>query len=79
LNDFGDRSGSTKLLRLPCETRFAGSVTLMLDVLDAYDALELMLVSEDMKYKRDCDDTFFVVYTVSKHLFISRIPNVHLG
>jgi hypothetical protein len=51
----------------------------MLDVLDAYDALELMLVSEDMKYKRDCDDTFFVVYTVSKHLFISRIPNVHLG
>ena len=41
--------GSTKLIRLPCETRFAGNVILMTDVLEAWPALELMLTSEDLK------------------------------
>ena len=60
-----DAQKPVKLLRLPCETRFAGQVTLMQDVVAAWDCLEAMMLSEEMKNKRDCDDTFFILWTVS--------------
>ena len=56
----GKGGGSTKLIRLPCETRFAGNVILMTDVLEAWPAMELMLSAEDLVEIIGDEDIFMV-------------------